>query len=196
MLSRPLTRLTILVALLSAGAIPVASAQTAEPAKPAAGRPQPASAGVDTAGRKFLTDAAMGGMTEVEAGELAAHKAVQNDVKGFAERMVKDHGNANEELKRIAAAKGVELPQKLDRKHRSDLERLEKLSGPDFDRAYMKYMLEDHQKDVAAFRKAARNLKDPDVKHLASSTLPTLEEHLKMAEKASQSIKSAGVSAR
>jgi putative membrane protein len=78
--------------------------------------------GVDTAGRKFLTEAAMGGMTEVEAGELAARKAVQNDVKVFSEEMVTDHGNANEELKRIAAAKGVELPRQVDRKHRSDAE--------------------------------------------------------------------------
>ncbi|MCU0974668.1 MAG: DUF4142 domain-containing protein [Burkholderiales bacterium] len=105
-------------------------AQTAEPAKPAAARPQPPLVGVDTAGRKFLTDAAMGGMTEVEAGELAARKAAQNDVKAFAERMMADHGKANEELKRIAAAKGVELPQQLDREHRSDLDRLEKLRRP------------------------------------------------------------------
>jgi putative membrane protein len=108
--------------------------------------------GVDTAGRKFLTEAAMGGMTEVEAGELAARKAVQNDVKVFSEEMVTDHGNANEELKRIAAAKGVELPRQVDRKHRSDLVQLETLSGPDFARASMTYMLHDHETDVAAFK--------------------------------------------
>jgi putative membrane protein len=187
-----LSRLT-LVAALCAGVVPAVSAQTITPANPAASRPQPEQAGVSTAGKKFLNDAALGGMTEVEAGQLALRKAQQSDVRAFAERMVKDHSKANEELKQIAAAKGVTLPRQLDRKHLSDLDRLEKLSGTDFDRAYMKYMLQDHQKDVAEFRKAARDLKDPDVKNFAATTLPTLEEHLKMAEKTSQNIKSARV---
>jgi putative membrane protein len=116
----PLSRLT-LVAALCAVVVPAVCAQTTTPANPAVSRPQPQQAGVDTAGRKFLNDAALGGMTEVEAGQLALRKAQQSDVKAFAERMVKDHSKANEELKQIAAAKGVTLPRQLDRKHLSDL---------------------------------------------------------------------------
>jgi putative membrane protein len=104
---------------------------------------------------------------------------------------VTDHGKANEGLKRVAAAKGVLLPTGLDRKHRNELERLEKLSGANFDREYMKHMVDDHKKDVAEFRRAANDLKDPEVRNFASSKLPTLEEHLKLAEKAADGAKSA-----
>ena len=181
----PFARVVLFVAsILTVGVFATALAQSpaAGPAKPAASRPEPALVGVSAAGRKFMADAAMGGMAEVEAGQLAATKATREEVKAFGERMVKDHGMANEELKRIASAKGVELPVQLDRKHRSELERLSKLDGAEFDRAYMKHMVEDHKKDVAAFRKAARGLKDAEVKQFASSTLPTLEDHLRVAE--------------
>ena len=103
--------------------------------------------------------------------------------------MVQDHGKANEELKRIASAKGLQLPAQLDRKHRGDLDRLAKLSGADFDREYMEYMVKDHKKDVAEFQKAAKNLKDAHIKRFASSKLPTLEEHLRMAEQAAAATK-------
>ena len=178
----PSARVVLFVAsILTVGVFATALAQSpaAGPAKPAASRPEPALVGVSAAGRKFMADAAMGGMAEVEGGQLAATKATREEVKAFGERMMKDHGMANEELKRIASAKGVELPVQLDRKHRSELERLSKLDGAEFDRAYMKHMVEDHKKDVAAFRKAGRDLKDADVKQFASSTLPTLEDHLR-----------------
>ena len=125
-----------------------------------------------------MTEAALGGIVEVEGGQLAARKATQADVKAFAERMVKDD-------------KGVELPHQLDSTHRADLDRLSKLSGAEFDRAYMRYMVDDHRHDVAKFRKAAKDLKDPEVKQFASSTLPKLEEHLRLAEKVAENVKAA-----
>jgi putative membrane protein len=195
MVRRPL-RLTALVAVLAAaGLIAPAGAQkpAAEPAKPAASRADqaPGREAIGAQERKFITDAAMGGMHEVEAGQLAARKATSAEVKSFAQRMVTDHGKANEGLKRVAAAKGVLLPTGLDRKHRNELERLEKLSGANFDREYMKHMVDDHKKDVAEFRRAANDLKDPEVRNFASSKLPTLEEHVKLAEKAADGAKSA-----
>ena len=91
--------------------------------------------------------------------------------------------------KRIASAKGVQLPAQLDRKHHGDLDRLAKLSGADFDREYMAYMVKDHKQDIAEFQKAAKGLKDAEIKQFASSTLPTLEEHLHMAEQAAAATK-------
>ena len=61
-------------------------------------------------------------------------------------------------------------------------DRLSKLSGPEFDRAYMTAMLSDHRKDVNEFKMESTSGKDPDVKAFASKTLPTLEDHLRQIE--------------
>jgi putative membrane protein len=183
---------SIFATTLAAGV--AAQGAATDPGRPGAARADQAPGrdarpAVGSAERKFMTGAAMGGMAEVEGGQLAAKKATTKEVKEFGQRMVDDHGKANEELKRIAATKGVQLPTQLDRKHRGDLERLAKLSGADFDREYMEYMVKDHKKDVAEFKKAAQGLTDADVKQFASSKLPTLEEHLRMAEQAAADTK-------
>lgn len=136
-----------------------------------------------SADRKFMEKAAMGGLVEVQLGTLAKERGMSDEVKSFASRMVTDHGKANDELKSLAASKGVSLPAELDKKHRKTMDKLGKLSGPDFDRAYMKDMVKDHKEDVSEFRKEAKKAKDADLQKFAQSTLPTLEEHLAMAKK-------------
>ena len=135
-----------------------------------------------TSDQSFLNEAAAGGLAEVELGQLAAEKASNPEVKKFAERMVTDHGKANDQLKELAAQKGIELPTEPSAKHKATKERLSKLSGDEFDKAYMSDMLSDHKKDVAAFRKESTEGKDPVIKEFATKTLPTLEDHLKEAE--------------
>ena len=134
------------------------------------------------ADRKFVKDAAQGGMAEVELGQLAAEKASSDDVKKFGQRMVDDHSKANEDLKQLATKKGVHVPQQLSAKDKATKARLSKLSGEQFDKAYMANMVRDHKKDVAEFRRETESAKDPDVKNFAASTLPTLEDHLKQAQ--------------
>ncbi|HKG22972.1 MAG TPA: DUF4142 domain-containing protein, partial [Blastocatellia bacterium] len=85
------------------------------------------------------------------------------------------------ELKQVASRKNVTLPAELDSKHRDLMDRLGKLSGPEFDRAYMNEMLEDHVKDVSEFERVSAQAQDADVKGFAAKTLPTLREHLEMA---------------
>jgi len=130
----------------------------------------------------FLQEAADGGMAEVELGQLAMEKASSAEVKEFAERMVTDHGKANDQLKQIASRKGVELPSEPGGKNKAMKDHLAKLSGEEFDKAYMSHMLKDHKKDVAAFKAESENGQDPDIKQFATETLPTLEDHLKQAE--------------
>jgi len=96
--------------------------------------------------------------------------------------MAEDHGKAGEELKKIAQDKGLAPPTELDGKHKTLHDRLAKLSGSEFDRAYMDEMVKDHRKDVKEFQREAEKAKDPDVKSFASKTLPTLQDHLKEAE--------------
>ena len=143
------------------------------------------SSSISPADKKFMKDAAEGGIAEVELGRLAAEKASNADVKKFGQRMVDDHQKANDQLKQLAAQKHVELPQEPSAKDKAAKARLEKLSGEQFDRAYMQDMVKDHKKDVADFQRESKTATDPDVKSFASQTLPTLEDHLKQAENTS-----------
>lgn len=132
--------------------------------------------------QKFVKEAAQGGMAEVELGQLAVQKASNQDVKKFGQRMVDDHGKANDKLKEIASIKGITLPASPDAKQKATKERLSKLSGEQFDKAYMTDMLKDHKKDVAAFQNESNTGKDSDIKNFAAETLPTLRDHLKDAQ--------------
>lgn len=140
------------------------------------------------ADNQFLMDAAKGGMAEVTLGRMAAQQGKSDEVKKFGQRMVDDHGKANAELKTLAASEGVTLPTTMD-KHAEELQsRLAKLSGDEFDRAYMKEMVKDHKKDVAEFEKHAAQSSDPEVKQWAEKTLPTLKEHLAMAQTTAEKV--------
>jgi putative membrane protein len=144
--------------------------------------------------RKFMTEAAQGGMAEVQLGQLATQKAQSDQVKQFGQKMVDDHTKANDQLKQIAASKGVTLPTDLDSKHKREMERLSKLSGAEFDREYMKHMVSDHKKDVSDFKKEAKSAKDADLKSFASSTEPTLEQHLQLAQSTDAAVRKEGKS--
>ena len=145
-------------------------------------RPLANGSGLDKGSVKFIEKAASGGMAEVELGKLAQQKASSAQVKEFGARMAKEHAKANEELKPIADAKNVALPGAPDKEHRRTYDKLAKMSGADFDKAYMKHMLDDHEKDVKEFQKQAEKGRDGDVKGFAQKTLPTLEEHLRLAQ--------------
>ena len=137
----------------------------------------------------FITKAAQGGMAEVELGKLATERASNSAVKDFGQRMVTDHTKANEQLKTVAANKGVNLPEGLDAKDQATLNRLSKLNGAAFDRAYIDDMVKDHKADVAEFQKEADRGDDADIKAFASKTLPTLQDHLRMAEDTQKQVK-------
>jgi putative membrane protein len=132
--------------------------------------------------KMFVREAAQGGLAEVELGKLATEKASSEQVKKFGQRMVDDHSKANDELKQVASAEGIKLPDTLNAKDKMLKERLEKLNGEQFDRVYMENMVKDHKKDVAEFAKEGRDGTDPQVKEFAEKTLPTLKSHLQEAE--------------
>jgi len=130
----------------------------------------------------FVRKAAEGGMAEVRLGQLAKEKASNKAVKEFGDRMVKDHIKANDELKEVASKKGITLRDSMNASDKALYDRLSRLSGDAFDKAYMRAMLQDHQEDVAEFRRESQSAKDPDVRQFAAKVLPTLEEHLRMAQ--------------
>jgi putative membrane protein len=132
--------------------------------------------------KKFLKDAAIGGMMEVDLGKLATQKGSSDGVKKFGQKMVDDHSKANDQLKELATKENLQVPAELDSKHQSRLDKLSKLDGPAFDKAYIKDQLKDHEQDVSAFQSEAQNGQDPNIKQFAAATLPTLQEHLSMAK--------------
>lgn len=132
--------------------------------------------------RDFVTKAARGGMAEVEIARLAETKASSPRVKEYARQLVEDHTMANEELKRIAANDNVALPANLDSSDRSELEKLNGLSGARFDQEFMKHTVDDHKDDIKDFEKQADKGTDPALKSFASNTLPKLRHHLEMAQ--------------
>jgi len=127
--------------------------------------------------KEFVMRAAQGGMTEVELGKVASEKASSSQVKDFGARMVKDHTQANDELKGIAQKKGITLSSTLDARHQGQVDKLSKLSGSAFDKAYVTNQVRAHEATVKLFQQEAQSGQDADLKAFASRTLPTLQQH-------------------
>jgi putative membrane protein len=172
--------------------VPAFAQTTAGTSKPAAPAKKDTAAAAMPADHQFVQDVVMDGMAEVELGQLAQQKAASADVKQFAQRMVTDHGKANDELKSVASTKQITLTTSVDAKHKATYDRLAKLSGSAFDSAYMQAMVTGHQQAVQAFRHEATTGRDADIKSWASKTLPTIEDHLKSAQSTSHTVATSG----
>jgi putative membrane protein len=146
---------------------------------------------LSSADYKFAVDAYRANTEEITLGKLAAQKATDPSVQQFAQHMVQDHTKANQQLEQVISQKGATLPSTTTTSQERETDHLAKLSGTDFDKAYMEHMVKDHKKDVKEFQKAADNAKDPDLKAFAANTLPTLQEHLQMAENTEAALKGA-----
>jgi putative membrane protein len=129
---------------------------------------------------EFVKQASSGGLLEVQLGRYAAQNAVDPQVRQFGQRMVEDHGKANETLAAIAQQAGIQPATQMNDEHRRMLDDLTKNQGAEFDEAYMEAMVDDHEEDVAAFRKQADDASS-EVDRWAAQTLPTLEAHLQQA---------------
>jgi len=136
----------------------------------------------------FAKAAAEGGFAEVRFGELAEDKASNKTVKELAQRMVDDHTKADDSLKTAASKDNISIPAQLNAKDQATYVRLSQLSGTAFDRDYARDMVRDHETDIAMFRHEANDGKDASIKSFAAQTLPTLEDHLKLARQALESV--------
>jgi len=134
------------------------------------------------ADKTFVEDAAAGGMFEVQLGQFVVGKAKKQAIKDFAQKMVDEHGKANEELKGLAATKNVQLPTEMKQEHKDIMAKMEKLTGSKLEKEYAKVMVDDHTKDVQAFKDYSQSGTDPEVKDWAGKMVPILEEHLAHAQ--------------
>lgn len=131
----------------------------------------------DTATVNFVTQAAKGGKTEVNAGKLAVNKSTRVDIKAFGAKMITDHSKANAELMGIVSTKRWEITPPTAAEVAPDA-MLTQSTKADFDKNYVTMMVQDHKKTVALFEYAAANAPDPSIKAFAVKTLPKLKQHL------------------
>jgi putative membrane protein len=187
------------IAVLSAAAVLLAApalAQDKQPRSPmpttAGGAPQPSAQAqaqqqktqkVSAATREFVQKAAISDMFEIEAGKLAQQKAASNEHKQFGEMLVSDHNEASNKLKSIVAnMPGLEMPQDLDAAHKQKLQKLQGLSGAQFDNQFKTEQVQGHQQAVKLFENYAKSDDQPELKQFAGELLPKLRDHLKLAQ--------------
>jgi putative membrane protein len=103
----------------------------------------------------FINDLTIAGLTEVQLGKMAMERAAQADVKAFGQMMVKDHSQAGDELKQVAAQLAIQPPAQLDQKHKDLVDKLSKLQGAEFDREYVNAMVQGHQEVLGKVRARA-----------------------------------------
>jgi putative membrane protein len=131
--------------------------------------------------QSFVARASMASMFEVEAGKLAQARGGSAPVKSYAQRMVTDHGASNSELEKIVAS-SYAVPKQLDAEHQVKLDALKGLQGQEFDSTYGKDMMQGHEQAIELFTKAATSAQvSPSLQAFARKTLPTLQEHGKLA---------------
>jgi putative membrane protein len=166
---------------------------------------------------KFIKDACKGGKMEVRMGEIGVQKAQNDQVKQFAQKLIDDHTKANSELKQLASSKGLTLPdsdkiagtgtgadqsdgtrvrenegETKEHGEHAELQKLESLSGTEFDRQFVRMAVSDHMKDIREFEKSSQKAEDSEVRAFAQKTLPTLREHLQTARTLQSTVGGAG----
>jgi putative membrane protein len=132
--------------------------------------------------KMFVTKAMQGSMAEVQLGQLTLQKSNNDQVKQFAQRMIDDHTKLNEQMKPVAQQLGVTVPEQVSKKDRSTMAKLQALSGPTYDQAYIKDMVKDHKQDLSEFQAEASSGQDQTVKDAAAQGSKVIAQHLQMAQ--------------
>jgi putative membrane protein len=133
--------------------------------------------------KMFLRKAAEGGIAEVKLGQLASQKASSDDVKAFGQKMVEDHTKLNLEMAQVADSMGVMLPKSMNKEDQAEYDKLNKLSGTDFDMEYLSFMVQDHHKDLRAFRIEAASPTDPALHDAVVKAENVIHDHKVMVDK-------------
>lgn len=137
---------------------------------------------IDEASSTFLVKVANGGMAETEMASFAQQKATYQPVKDFAGMLFNDHSGVNEQVKTIAGQKKVVLPATISDDKQTEVKDLEKRTGKDIDKEFVRKMIKSHEASITMFENAMLDAKDSDVRSFADKTLPTLKAHLDSAK--------------
>ena len=130
----------------------------------------------------FVKKSMAGNLAEVQLGQLTLQKSNNDKVKQFAQKMIDDHTRLNEQMKQIADLLHVDAPTEISKKDKSLIGKMQSLSGPAYDQAYIKDMVKDHKEDLSQLRMEVSNSQFLGVKNAALQTTKTISGHLEMAE--------------
>jgi putative membrane protein len=172
-------------------------AQMTQPSTGSAGGQSPGSAnpsmnpqvnGMQTNGQAsptdilFVKNALQGGIAEVQLGQLTLQKSNNDQVKQFAQKMIDDHTRMGDQMKPVAQQVGVSVPTQPSKKDKQTMAKLQALSGPAYDQAYIKDMVKDHKQDLSEFQMEASSGQDPAVKDAATQGSQVIAQHLQLAQ--------------
>jgi len=132
--------------------------------------------------KMFVKKAMQGNIAEVQLGQLTLQKSSNDQVKKFAQKMIDDHTKMNEEMKPVADQLHADVPTEVSKKDKSLISKMQSLSGPAYDQAYIKDMVKDHKQDLSEFQSEASSGQDPTVKDAASQGSRVIAEHLQMIQ--------------
>lgn len=135
----------------------------------------------------FVAKAMEGNAAEVQLGQLAQEKSQSNDVKQFAQKMVSEHQQMTDKwFKPVAKQIGASEPKGPSKKDKKLAEKLQGLSGQQFDTEYIQAMVKDHKQDLKDFQSEAQSAQDPNVKQIAQQGADVISKHLQMIEQIAQ----------
>jgi putative membrane protein len=167
-------------------------AQPTSPAQSQPTAPTPGSAMPDNSSSQSFADQAFvrktleDAMAQEQMGQLAAQKSQSDDVKEFGEKMAQIHEQLTNQMMPVAKKLGVDQPKQPSKKDRQEIEKMQSLSGSDFDAAFLRAMMKDQQDDVKGFKSEAQGGQDPNVQQLAKLDEPVLSQHLQILQQLAQ----------
>ena len=135
---------------------------------------------------KFITQVAEINYAEIKLGELAQSKGMNPSVKKLGEEMVTAHSKANTELMALAQKKGVTFPTGPSNESIEEYNKMNDLSGSDFDKKYTDKMVSGHKDAIDKFEKGAKDCADPELKQWAANMLPSLHKHLEVSQQSKE----------
>ena len=136
--------------------------------------------------QSFIKKTLEDNVAQEQMGQLAAQKSSSDDVKQYGEKMAQIHEQLTNQLKPVAKKLGVDEPTNPSKKDKQEIEKMQALSGPDFDAAFIKAMLKDQQTDLKSFEDEAKGAHDPNVQQLAKIDEPVLSQHLQILRQLAQ----------
>ena len=161
--------------------------QPGSPSSPGVGNDQVPGAAAqgnqqDYGDQSFLRKTLEDSVAQVQMGQLAAQKSSSDDVKQFGQKMAQIHEQLNTQIGPVAKQLGVDQPKNLSKKDKQEIQKLQALSGADFDQAFLTAMLKDQRTDVKGFKDEEQSAQNPTIQKLAQLDEPVLSQHLQILE--------------
>lgn len=131
---------------------------------------------------EFVDKVAQQNYAEIETSKLALEKGKSQQVNEFAQKMIEDHRTANDELKKMAQEKNIQVPDDATLMDRGKAMMLQLREGKNFDQGYVNNQVAAHEQTIKVFEEASRTLEDEEMKKWAEGELSMLREHYEQAK--------------